>query len=265
MLEFNNLVIESAVANPGEVMEADTISKNGWSSKSHTSKTIFLLISMLFPTTLSAQEQYVMAELGDIIYHVIIFIVIIIFIIRKFIWNRNPEILHPSEVKPRYQFNEELEKLSSIETDPIKLHCQLKYPKEFVPIDGENVLTQIEGNAWSSSPNPLVSLISSITKFFSAIIGVKRRTFIIVTNLRIVKVEKKTILWGILPGTVDVFTLNKTTIQSVGYSMRSSWFIFRKWYFILANMNGSLLLTYKGNKDKLIESCAILDKVVAQK
>ena len=137
--------------------------------------------------------------------------------------------------------------------------------KEFSPLEGESILTQIEGNAWNSSPNPLVSLMASITKFFSAILGVKRRTYIIVTNLRIVQVERKTILWGILPGAVDVLTLNKATIQSVGYSMRSSWFIFRKWYFVLANMSGSLLLTYKGNKDKLIESCTILDKVVAQR
>lgn len=141
----------------------------------------------------------------------------------------------------------------------------MNYPKEFSPLDGESVLTQIEGNAWNSSPNPLTSLINSIVKFFAAIFGVKRCTYIIVTNLRIVQVEKKTILWGILPGAVDVLTLNKATIQSAGYSMRSSWFIFRKWYFLLANMSGFLLLTYKGDKDKLIESCTILDKVVAQK
>ena len=72
-------------------------------------------------------------------------------------------------------------------------------------------------------------------------------------------------MWGILPGETDVITLNKATIQSVGYSMRSSWFIFRKWYFILANMSGTLLITYKDDKDKLIESCTILDKIVAQR
>ena len=38
--------------------------------------------------------------------------------------------------------------------------------KEFSPLEGESVLTQIEGNAWNSSPNPLVSLFSSIAKLF---------------------------------------------------------------------------------------------------
>jgi len=141
----------------------------------------------------------------------------------------------------------------------------MKYPKEFSPLEGESVLTQIEGNAWNSSPNPLASLMASIVKFMNAIFGVKRRTYIIVTNLRIVQVEKKTILWGILPGAVDVLTLNKATIQAVGYAMASSWFIFRKWYFVLANMSGTLKITYDGNKDKLIESCTILDNIVAQR
>ena len=107
--------------------------------------------------------------------------------------------------------------------------------------------------------------MASIVKFMNAIFGVKRRTYIIVTNLRIVQVEKKTILWGILPGAVDVLTLNKATIQAVGYAMASSWFIFRKWYFVLANMSGTLKITYDGNKDKLIESCTILDNIVAQR
>ena len=38
MLELNNLRNETAVANQSEVMEADTISKNGRSSKSHMSR-----------------------------------------------------------------------------------------------------------------------------------------------------------------------------------------------------------------------------------
>jgi len=38
MLQFSNLTIETAVANQSGAMEADTISKNGRSLKSHTSK-----------------------------------------------------------------------------------------------------------------------------------------------------------------------------------------------------------------------------------
>ena len=141
----------------------------------------------------------------------------------------------------------------------------MKQIKEFSPLDGESVLTQIEGNAWNDSPNPIMRLITSVFRLIWAILGVKLRTYIIVTNLRIVQVEKKTILWGLLPGSVDVLTLNKSTIQSVGYAMASSWFIFRKYYFVLANMSGVLRLTHNGDSKALIEACRVLDSVVAQR
>jgi len=38
MLQFSDLTIEAAVANRSGAMEAETISKNGQSSKSHTSR-----------------------------------------------------------------------------------------------------------------------------------------------------------------------------------------------------------------------------------
>ena len=137
--------------------------------------------------------------------------------------------------------------------------------KEFTPLNGETVLTQIEGNAWNDNPNPITQLFAGVLKLFWTILGIKLCTYIIVTNLRVVQVDKKTILWGILPGAVTVLTLNKSTIQSVGYAMASSWFIFRKYYFVLANMSGVLRLTYKGDKNRLIEACSIIDNVVTQK
>jgi len=102
-------------------------------------------------------------------------------------------------------------------------------------------------------------------KIFWLIFGVKLRTYIIATNLRLVQVNKKTLLWGILPGAVLVLTLNKSTIQSVGYGMTSSWFIFRKYYFALANMSESLHITYQGNSEDLIKACKLIDSVVTQK
>jgi len=137
--------------------------------------------------------------------------------------------------------------------------------KEFIQLEGENVLTQIEGNAYNADPNPIAQLVASIAKIFWVIFGIKWVTYVIVTNLRIVQVEKKTILWGILPGATNVLTLNKATIQSVGYAMASRWFIFRQYYFLLANASGTLRITYKGSGDALAKACQIVDSVVTQK
>lgn len=134
--------------------------------------------------------------------------------------------------------------------------------KEFTLLEGENVLAQIEGNAYNDSPNPIAKLIGFFVKIFWLIFGVKLRTYIIVTNLRIVQVDKKTLLWGILPGDTIVLTLNKASIQSVGYAMATSWFIFRNFYFLLANMSGLVRITYKGSEANLMKACREIDQIV---
>ena len=61
MLQNSNLTIGTAVANQSGAMEADTISKNGRSSKSHTSrKNIFkmaVLFCVMFCVSLAVQGQ----------------------------------------------------------------------------------------------------------------------------------------------------------------------------------------------------------------
>lgn len=136
--------------------------------------------------------------------------------------------------------------------------------KEFVQMEGETILAQIEGDAYNSSPNPLAKLWGAIVRIVGMVFGIKYRTYIIATNLRIVQIDKKTILWGMLPGATDVITLNKRSIQSVGYAMASSWFVFRSFYFLLANTSGTLRITYKGGQDELIAACREIDKVVCE-
>lgn len=137
--------------------------------------------------------------------------------------------------------------------------------KEFSLLEGERVLTHIEGNAYNDSPNPITQFIMFFVKIVWMIFGVKWRTYFIATNMRIVQVEKKSILWGLLPGELKVLTLNKAAIQYVGYEMASSWFIFRKYYFLAANASGLLRITYKGKSDELNNTCKIIDEVVTQK
>jgi len=140
----------------------------------------------------------------------------------------------------------------------------MKKIKEFTPLDGENVLTLIEGNAWNDNPNPIVQLIVFFVKIFYFVFGIRLRTYLIVTDLRIVQVKKKRVLW-LIPTAVVIITLNKSSIQSQGWGMASSWLIFRKFYLVLANASGHTKITYKGGKEKLIEDCRILDNVIAQK
>ena len=82
MLQFSDLTIEKAVANQSEAMEADTISKNGCSSKNITNKIFFSLMSVMVPSTLLAQRpQPFFEKHGDLfILLVIIALIIVIFV-----------------------------------------------------------------------------------------------------------------------------------------------------------------------------------------
>lgn len=136
--------------------------------------------------------------------------------------------------------------------------------KELVLLEGETVRAEIEGNAYNHSPNPIAKLFGFFVKIFWIIFGVRLRTYIIATNFRIIQIDKKTILWGLLPGDTAVVTLNKTSIQSVGYSMATSWFIFRSFYFLLANTSGLVCITYKGNQEQLTAACTEINKIVCE-
>ena len=139
----------------------------------------------------------------------------------------------------------------------------LKEVKELTLLEGETLVDGVQGDAWNDSPNPIARLISAIAKILWLILGIRLRTYVVVTNLRIVQIERKTILWGLLKGNFLVLTLNRNSISSVGYGMQSSWFISRKYYFALANASGLTKITYKGSKEQLAQFCSNLDKLIA--
>ena len=139
-----------------------------------------------------------------------------------------------------------------------------KQLKELVLFEGEKVLYQVEGNAYSSSSNPLDQLIAGIFKIFWVIFGVKLKTYMIATDKRIIQVDKKTILWGMITGNVSVITLNKRTIQSVGYQHVVRWFFWKTSYFALANINSLVHITYKGNRDELGNIVAEFSRLVSE-
>ncbi len=139
-----------------------------------------------------------------------------------------------------------------------------KQLKELVLFEGEEVLYQIEGNAYTSSNNPLERLMASISMFIMQIFGVKLKTHLVATNKRVIQVDKKTILWGMMTGNVVVTTLNKKTIQSVGYQHIVRWFFFKTSYFALANMSSLVLITYKGKRDELGNIVAEFSRLVLE-
>jgi len=140
----------------------------------------------------------------------------------------------------------------------------MKKLKEIILIDNEEKLYQIEGNAYNDSPNPLIKLMNSIFRIFWLIFGIKLITYIVVTNKRIIRVDKKTILWGIIPSDTSVSTLNKRTIQSVGYAKAVRWLFFKTIYFRLENMTENISITYKGSLNEVSDIAHKISELVSE-
>ncbi len=139
-----------------------------------------------------------------------------------------------------------------------------KQLKELVLFEGEKVLYQVEGNAYTDSSNPFDKLIMFFVKIIWLIMGIKLKTYMVATDRRIIQVDKRTILWGMITGNVSVITLNKRTVQSVGYAHVVRWFVIRTSYFILANMTSVIHITYKGNRDELGNIVAEFSRLVSE-
>lgn len=136
--------------------------------------------------------------------------------------------------------------------------------KEVILLENEEILYQIEGNAYTDSSNPLVKLITSIFRIIWIILGIKLKTYIVVTNRRIIRVDKKTILWGIIPSDTTVSTLNKRTIQSVGYAKAIRWLFFNTIYFKLENMTENISITYKGSMNDVSDIVQKISEIVSE-
>jgi len=136
--------------------------------------------------------------------------------------------------------------------------------KEVILFDNEEILYKIKGNAYTDSPNPLVKLIVSLLRIIWIIIGVKLKTYIVVTNKRVIRVDKKTILWGLIPKDTVVSTLNKKTIQTVGYAKSVRWLFFKTIYFKLENMTEMINITYKGKIKDLAEMTHKVSELVSE-
>jgi hypothetical protein len=94
--------------------------------------------------------------------------------------------------------------------------------------------------------------------------GVKLKTYIVVTNRRIIRIDKTTILWGAIPKDTVVSTLNKKTVQTVGYSKAIRWFFFKTVYFQLENMTETIRITYKGSLENISNTVSEISRLVSE-
>jgi hypothetical protein len=117
---------------------------------------------------------------------------------------------------------------------------------EVILLPGEEVQFQIEGNAYTDSPNPLVKLIVAIFRFIGKLFGSSFRTYLVITNKRVIRVDKEKSFW-VIPRNTSVRTIAKSAIREVGYAQAVRWFVFKTLYFQMQTVTENTSIAYQGS------------------
>jgi hypothetical protein len=80
----------------------------------------------------------------------------------------------------------------------------------------ETLVLEIEAELWATSSNPIAQLFGGIRRFFAAIFGYKKKGFVVVTNQRVVIVEKRITCYCFDRGKIVKYIL-PSSLKEVGY------------------------------------------------
>jgi len=122
--------------------------------------------------------------------------------------------------------------------------------KEIILLGGEEIIYEIEGNAYTESPNPLVRSVAFIVRIIGKLFGISLRTYIVITNKRVLKVDKEKIFW-VIPRNIVVKTISKSSIKEVGYSQAIRWLLFKTLYFQMQTMTENIFIAYEGTLNEV--------------
>lgn len=137
-----------------------------------------------------------------------------------------------------------------------------KLPKELQLLEGETILHEIEGNARTESPNPIVRLLNAIGGFILAIFGYRKRTFLVITNQRVIRVNLEKILFFITKNT-SFTTLAKHSIYEIGYAVVRRWLFFKTLYLRLQTVTENSMIVYKGNLKELTDIVSNFSAIIS--
>jgi len=140
----------------------------------------------------------------------------------------------------------------------------LEYTKYISIFDGEEILKEVEGNAYNQDSNPLARLIGTIIRIISIILGFRMKTHIVITNKRVMRIDFKKVLWFINKG-VKVMSMTPRSIGSVGYSNERVYLLFKSRFFILNTTTEQVYIKFKGNdallKDTVNQVSGLLENI----
>ena len=117
---------------------------------------------------------------------------------------------------------------------------------------GEEIVSELKGDAFNSSPNIFALFFATIQKIIAWLIGVPKIAHIIVTNKRVIVVEARKFLW-FFTGSVISNSYAPNNVVKCGYAMLRSYIFFRSHYLIFGVVGENLYIKSDQGKVKVDE------------
>ncbi|GHV96768.1 hypothetical protein AGMMS50293_30880 [Spirochaetia bacterium] len=87
--------------------------------------------------------------------------------------------------------------------------------------EGETLIVELEAELWATSSNPIAQLIGTIRRIISAILGFKKKGFVVITDKRVIEVYNQIQCYVINTGK-HVKYLLPSSIMEAGYSKKAT-------------------------------------------
>jgi len=97
--------------------------------------------------------------------------------------------------------------------------------------ENENLVMEIEAELWATSSNPIAQALGSIQRIFAAILGFKKKGFLVITNKRVIEVGTQVACWCITVGKQVKYVL-PSSVKEIGYTKSTTCGVFCPVYFL---------------------------------
>ena len=83
--------------------------------------------------------------------------------------------------------------------------------------ENEELVMEIEAELWATSSNPIAQALGAVRRIIAAILGFKKKGFLVITNKRVVEVSTQIQCWCITVGRQVKYVL-PSSVKEIGYT-----------------------------------------------
>jgi hypothetical protein len=127
------------------------------------------------------------------------------------------------------------------------------FTEKYMPVlVDEEIISELEGDAYNMSPNIFARFFGMIEKIISWLLTIPKISHIIVTNKRVIVVEARKFLW-FFTWSVISNSYAPSNVVKHGYAMLRSYIFFRSHYLIFGAVGENLYIKSDQGKVKVDE------------